>query len=202
MQLRLHHQTQFSGLLLYEVDPQVRTLLTASQINPGCRVAFPYTLFLVRYLKLFDCHKQCIKVLYPGVFGGGLHVFCRNSPLTTLNEPFYTLPSDVNAWVCTNHSLDNTEYDTPRELAKTVISSWYGMEHPGISYPSGINADNKSTKIWGNISLEDICKVSWYSCGASFTQAMQLTSGSNPHFTMRLVLDGIRDDLPLLPRKE
>lgn len=126
MKLRYQLENEKCGVIVYESDPEFRTLFTRSQVKYSVRVPLPHMLFVVKYTKTGD------KFVYPGYFGIGLQVFCGNKPLGSLDEELFCFPTDTNATVCTNHTFDNSLFDSPEELAKFVVSLWYGATHNGI----------------------------------------------------------------------
>lgn len=128
MKLRYHHEAKSHGILVYEADPQIRTINVNSQVKSSMRVTFPYVIFVVRYL------KEVGRLNYPGVYRHGLCVFCRNKPLQSVLDPVCVLPTDYAGIVCTDHSMDNTDYRTTDELGKAIIAMWYGMTHTTSFY--------------------------------------------------------------------
>lgn len=172
--LLFHKENSKDGFLVYETEPQVRTLLGG--FNSALRrVAFPYLVFVVRYDKeLPNQHYS-----YQGVYRAGFHVYCRNHPLKSLHEPLCVLPCDPQGHVCTNHALDNTSYQTLEELANTVIASWYGMTHSSLFRQMTLRPNLKEVA-WTEIPLNRICDVIWGEWGETLGKALRL-SGENSH---------------------
>src|SRR4051812_4314376 len=125
MILRCHIDREFDGIVILESEPQMRNIISSSEIKNSIYVPMPYIIFTVRYKK----HKN--EFIYPGVFGCGLHVHgCRKS-LTSINDDVVLLPTDdyANGLVCTDHRCDNRRYDSITNLVNDVITMWWNSRH-------------------------------------------------------------------------
>lgn len=156
MQLRYLFENNENGVLIYESDPQMRLMYVSPPMEYWCfdslepkrkRLALPYLRFVIRYEK----HKD--GVIYPGITGHGLHVFCGNSPLISLREKsqcFYTDPCGI---VCTDHYYDRFRFRSREELVNKVISLWYGHNHQLYDTKSykmtDMTMEQVLSKIWG-----------------------------------------------------
>jgi hypothetical protein len=162
MKLRYHLDRKHDGLVLLEAEPQVRSLFIYSQTKNTMRVPLPYILFTVRYT------KNGKKVRYPGIYGSGLHVFCRIEPLTSVEDKVCLLPTDHNSrgLVCTDHGSDNKQYNSVQELVNYVVTHWWGHMHQLEYQPFGATA-------WHEAKLENIKKAKWVEAG-TYRKAMYL----------------------------
>lgn len=125
------------GIIIYEAEPQRRMLTVRSQTCNFKTLDMPYMIFAVRYevgyntededtiVKLHD-NNACV---YPGVHGCGLRVFCRENPMKSTDDLVCPYMTDVEGVVCTDHTEDNLLHENPEILAKSVINSWYSLEH-------------------------------------------------------------------------
>lgn len=135
------------GLIVLESQPQLRTIFTAG--NKGTqRFAFPYLLNVI-------CYKVSEgKYIYPGIYGGGLRVFFRNSPMQNFTDEVFLPPIDANRYglVCTPHDYDNKQFSSLPELVSKVITLWWNTYHV-VEY--------KSDPQWKDMTIEQALSCSW-----------------------------------------
>lgn len=149
MKIRYHLDRKTDGLVILESEPQVRTMFIYSQNKNTLRVPLPYIIFVVRYLK----DKKGFK--YPGIYGSGLFVYGKFTPLKEVSDGVVYLPTDKerNGMVCTDHNADNKIYKTVNELVNEVVTLWFSHTH-NLEYDPFLNG-------WSNASLENISKGTW-----------------------------------------
>lgn len=89
------------------------------------RVALPY-LYHILYL-----HKERnSNYRYEGM--PQLQIFCRNSPLLSLNDRLFRFPLEEDIQVCTPHEFDGIHSPDLDKLSQQVMGIWYGMRNPAI----------------------------------------------------------------------
>jgi hypothetical protein len=122
MKLKLKFETEDSGLLILEQEPQNRVLMIG---NRHATYNLPYVLYVIRYLKAGG------RFQYDGIHGHGLQVFFTNKPLETLEDTVYFPPTDSARFglICTDHRYDSKSYPTLSKLTKTVINLWLNTQH-------------------------------------------------------------------------
>lgn len=161
MKLRYHLDRKHDGLVVVEAEPQMRSLFIYSQMKNTMRVPLPYLIFTIRYT------KNGKKIVYPGIYGSGLHVFCRTEPLASVDDVVCLLPTDSNSrgLVCTDHGSDNKQYKSITDLVNYVVTHWWGHMHQLEYQPFHPTA-------WQNAKLEDIAKGQWSKAG-TFRKALE-----------------------------
>lgn len=135
------------GIIVLESPPQFRTIFTNT--NKGNqRFPFPYLYCVITY------KVSSGKYIYPGIYGGGLRVFFRNSPMENFTDNVYLPPTDFNrkGLVCTPHNHDNKQFSTLPELVNHVITLWWETYHclEYITDPA-----------WKDMSMEQALSHSW-----------------------------------------
>lgn len=152
------------GLVVLESQPQVRTIFCSCNVGVQ-RLAFPYRLDVVRYIKDNE------KYIYPGIYGGGLNVFFRNNPMQEFTDKVFLSPTDMWRYgtVCTPHQYDNKVFSTLPELVNFVISIWWNLNH-SIEY--------KTDPLWRHMTIEQALNYNWEG-GSKFYDALVETKNSN-----------------------
>lgn len=128
-----HNPTFSDGFVLYEIEPQNRSLFIKSNFDNSTKLVkmkLPYLYFGLRYFK-FDNNDNFKKnyFVYPGVHQNGLQLSCSDSPVQSFQDLTWCLGTDPLGYVCTDHKYDRTQYATLNELSSTIIGSWYRLAH-------------------------------------------------------------------------
>lgn len=112
------------GMVVLESTPQFRTILTTS--NKGlARLAFPYLIHVIAYQKVNQNY------VFPGIFGSGLRVFFRNSPMEDYESLVAPAATDYSRYgvVCSPHEDDNRVFTDLHEMCNFVVSKWWNTPH-------------------------------------------------------------------------
>jgi len=184
MKLRYHLDRKHDGLVVVEAEPQVRNIFVYSQTKNIIRVPLPYIIFAVRYTK--NGHK----VVYPGIYGSGLHVFCRTEPITKADDRVCFLPTDSRSLglVCTEHSSDNKSFKSLKELVNYVVTHWWGHLHMVEYQPFGATA-------WQEAKFENLHKAQWTDAGY-FHKALHIQKSYGQPNERKIPSDADFTDLP------
>ena len=154
----LNKDVKKRGMLVFESEPQVRTLFTND--NKGThRVPFPYFINVICYSLKNNIYK------YGGIYDSGLRVFFRNSPMTSFSDEVFLPPTDANRFglVCTPHEHDRTTFKTLEELVNHVITLWWHTVHH-FEYEDR----------WDKMTLEQAVSNKWRPTG-KFPDALRKT---------------------------
>lgn len=150
MRLKLNYLEKKGGVLIFEIPPQTRTL--PINRNKGfARLNFPYLIIVITY------QRRGPKLLYQGIYGSGLRVYFKNSPLESLDDSVFYIPTDYFRLgiVCTDHRRDSSLYDTKEDLVKAIITLWYGTVH-----------DFEYDIEWFERTKENILATEWMEAGS------------------------------------
>lgn len=116
-------------LSLLEFEPQKRTIFyrdyNYSNKTKLITLDFPYLYFLFNYKRVPNGY------LYKGERGSALSVFLSDNSIKSLDDLIYCSPTEhlPNGVSCTDHSLDNSVYETPELLMSKILESWFGTPH-------------------------------------------------------------------------
>lgn len=184
MKLRYHLDRKHDGLVVLEAEPQMRSLFIYSQMRSTMRVPLPYVLFTIRYA------KNGKKVVYPGIYGSGLHVFGRVERLSSVEDKVILLPTDSHSkgLVCTDHGSDNKQFKSITELANYVVTHWWGHMHQQEYQPFGKTA-------WHEAKLESIKDGNWTSAG-TFRKALEIAKSYGQPAEREVPGEAVLVDLP------
>lgn len=165
MKLKYHLDRETDGIVILEADPQFRVILSYSsvELHRTTRLPMPYLYFVVRYRKDYDSQK----LVYPGIYGSGLHVYGSNCSVTSIKDHVFLLPTDKTriGLVCTDHGYDGEQFADLESLVNWVVSHWYSLLHY-------FEYDPSFEKEWKKSTLEDLKKFRWLENGCFYRHLM------------------------------
>lgn len=200
MRLKYHLELETEGVLILESEPQIRNIFIYSQMRSTTRVALPYIQFVVRYI------KKNGKIYFPGVWGSGLRIYGTLSPLTSMQDEVFLLPTDKDqgGYVCTDHRYDMKRFATLEEMVRTVISFWWNTRHnifsDNIKQLQDISLDDLKNVQWTEPKVHGAkkpCPAFWDALKAGYaTWTNQYLAHGVPSFDTNIPIDGIIIDEP------
>lgn len=154
--------------MIYETDPQKRMIHLYSQTKSSQLLSLPNLIFVIRYHRGYTVSGDWTNdnlLLYPGIWGCGLRVFCSKAPMLSFKDMvhrFYLEPGGVG---CTDHTIDDQRYETPEKLVSEVIATWYNVQHYCGNYSNDGFSDIPNSPVVSLREAIDQTNKSWLKDG-------------------------------------
>lgn len=170
------------GIYVKEILPQKRTL-NINYINcfKGNQHEYKKTYFELPYLYVIGYYlynKQKDIYFYPGFDYSSAYIFCRNSPVYSLNDVLNLIPWERKhlGGICINHRYDQTIWSSFEGLFNFVLSEWYSLNHD-------LNSEDK---IYSEENIKNL-KVNDYVCDKINTIAEFIANLTNQPINQEVI---------------
>lgn len=143
---------------IYEGLPITRTLFgvdVKDWKSYPYRVTLPYFYYIIHH-KHLQQKSGADRLVYQG-YPDNFQIYCRNSPLTCLQDRVHLHPIEPFDGACTPHDGDNSVFDSADSLDKFVLNLWSSAGSP----ETRAYYNDCFQKYHGVPTIEQILQQSW-----------------------------------------
>lgn len=152
MKIICQHENEKAGFVVVQTEPQIRTLY---DIYGYTKLAFPYLIYAIVYMKEAHRHEEDGRFIYPGITKLGLSVYFANKSTRSFQNQVWLPPMtgirrmDQYGAVCTNHNYDGRQYMQLKDLILDITSLWWGTTHSVCPE-------------WKQVNYQEVLQTNWH----------------------------------------